>query len=102
MLAGCRSVAKAHGQIQRYHFLGEVASPGSLSFKNNKRVTLLTAIARVGGLTETASNKLVIKREDETGKRFEINVDYRKLLNGKEPDVELRDGDLIVVKESFF
>ena len=84
------------------HFLGEVATAGTLTFRDNKRVTLLTAIARAGGLTETASNKLVIKREDEDGQRFEINVDYRKLLNGKTPDVELQDGDLIVVKESFF
>lgn len=84
------------------HFLGEVATAGTLTFRDNKRVTLLTAIARAGGLTETASNKLVIKREDEDGQRFEIDVDYRKLLNGKIPDVELQDGDLIVVKESFF
>ena len=84
------------------HFLGEVTTAGTLTFRDNKRVTLLTAIARAGGLTETASNKLVIKRDDGTGKRFEINVDYRKLLNGKIPDVDLQDGDLIVVKESFF
>ena len=84
------------------HFLGQVASVGTLTFSDNKKVTLLTAIARAGGLTETASNKLVIKREGEDGKRFEIPVDYRKLLNGRIPDVELQDGDLIVVKESFF
>ena len=84
------------------HFLGEVATAGTLTFRDNKRVTLLTAIAQAGGLTETASNKLVIKRDDGSGRRFEINVDYRKLLNGKVPDVDLQDGDLIVVKESFF
>ena len=84
------------------HFLGQVATVGSQTFTDNKRVTLLTAIARAGGLTETASNKLVIKREGEDGRRFEIPVDYRKLLNGRIPDVELQDGDLIVVKESFF
>lgn len=89
-------------QEMAIHFLGEVATAGTLTFRDDKRVTLLTAIARAGGLTETASNKLVIKREDENGQRFEINVDYRKLLNGKIPDIELQDGDLIVVKESFF
>ncbi len=89
-------------QEMAIHFLGEVATAGTLTFRDDKRVTLLTAIARAGGLTETASNKLVIKREDENGQRFEINIDYRKLLNGKIPDIELQDGDLIVVKESFF
>lgn len=84
------------------HLLGEVATPGTLSFTDNQRITLLTAIARAGGLAETASKKLVIKREDDAGKRFEIVVDYRKLINGKVADVELQDGDLILVKESFF
>lgn len=84
------------------HFLGQVNTVGTLTFTDNRKVTLLTAIARAGGLTETASNKLVIKREGEDGKRYEIPVDYRKLLNGRIADVELQDGDLIVVKESFF
>ena len=84
------------------HFLGQVNTVGTQTFSDNRRVTLLTAIARAGGLTETASNKLVIKREGEDGTRYEIPVDYRKLLNGRIPDVELQDGDLIVVKESFF
>ena len=34
--------------------------------------------------------------------RTEITVDYNKILAGKEPDLELRQGDVIVVKESFF
>jgi polysaccharide export outer membrane protein len=84
------------------HFLGEVNQPGSLTFRSRQQVTLLTAIARAGGLTEVASHKIRVLRETGGTEREEIAVDYRKILGGKESDIPLEDGDLVVVKESFF
>lgn len=84
------------------HFLGEVASAGSQTFKSNQRVTLLTALARAGGLLETASKKIRIIRQSADGERQENIVDYRSVLSGSTADPKLQDGDLIVVKESFF
>lgn len=81
--------------------LGEVNSPGAQTFRSSERITLLTAIARAGGLSDRASKQLVIKRQDH-GKASEIQVDYRDVLSGKKPDVPLQAGDIIVVKESFF
>jgi polysaccharide export outer membrane protein len=82
--------------------LGEIASPGALTFKSTDRITLLTAIARAGGLTERASRKIHIKRRDASGRDVETEVDYKRIVAGKRPDVPLRSGDVIVVKESFF
>jgi len=31
-----------------------------------------------------------------------IEVDYKRLVAGKDPDIQLRAGDVVVVKESFF
>ncbi len=84
------------------YLLGEVASPGAITFKSTERVTLLAAIARAGGLTERASNKIHIQRRGAGGKPKEIVVRYKKLLAGEEPDPQLEGGDVIVVKESFF
>jgi polysaccharide biosynthesis/export protein len=81
--------------------LGEVERPGAVAFKSNERITILTAIAHAGGLTDRASHRMLIKRAG-TGGPAEITVDFKKILAGKEPDVELRQGDVIVVKESFF
>lgn len=81
--------------------LGEVQKPGALSFKSSERITLLAALANAGGPTERASSKIVIKRTRD-GVSEEIPVDYKKLIAGKVSDVELRQGDVIVVKESFF
>ncbi|MEM6456382.1 MAG: polysaccharide biosynthesis/export family protein [Acidobacteriota bacterium] len=85
------------------HLLGEIENPGSLSFRDTQRVTLLTAIARAGGLTETAANKIRILRPVEgRDQPEEIIADYRQILAGKQADIALRDEDILVVRESFF
>jgi polysaccharide export outer membrane protein len=81
--------------------LGEIRQPGALSFKSSDRITLLSVIARAGGLTERAASKILIKREGG-GAKSEITADFKRILAGKEPDVELQPGDVVVVKESFF
>lgn len=84
------------------YFLGEVAQPGALTFKSTERITVLTAVSRAGGLTDRASRKILVRREDASGRSQEIEVDYKRLVAGKDPDVQLRAGDVVVVKESFF
>jgi polysaccharide export outer membrane protein len=84
------------------YFLGEVSQPGALTFKSTERMTLLAAVSRAGGLTDRAGRKIKIRREDASGKAQEIDVDYKRILAGKDPDVPLREGDVVVVKESFF
>lgn len=84
------------------YLLGEVANPGAITFKSTDRLTLLAAIARAGGLGERASKKLRIQRPVPGGKMQEITARYKRILAGDEPDPELRDGDVIVIKESFF
>ena len=82
--------------------LGAIANPGALAFKSNERITLLAAIAHAGGLTDRAGNRIQIKRTGQVEGPQEIILDYKKILAGKEPDVELRHGDVIFIKESFF
>jgi len=84
------------------YFVGEGAPGGSVKFKSNERVTLLKAIVRAGGLGENAAKKVTIKRFDERGELEEIKAHFQRILDGKDPDVALEDGDIVVVKESFF
>lgn len=82
--------------------LGEVEQPGAVTFKSSDRLTLLTVIAQAGGLTDRASSKIVIKRVGAEKQASEITTDYKRILAGKDPDLELQAGDVVVVKESFF
>lgn len=79
--------------------MGEVAGPGAVVFRSTDRITLVALLARVGGRTERASNTVVVRRF-ESGE--EVTANYKKLLAGRQPDIELYDGDLVIVKESFF
>ncbi len=85
----------------RVNVLGAVKSPGTVQFEGSERATLLVALARVGGLSETAANKVRIRRRSG-GEEVEIVASYRRVLGGKDPDVELEDGDVVIVKEAFF
>jgi polysaccharide export outer membrane protein len=82
--------------------LGQVAHPGAVSFQSTERITLLTAIARAGGLTDRASRDIQIKRRDHTGRDVEMEVNYRRIVSGKDADLPLQSGDVVIVKESFF
>lgn len=81
--------------------LGEVRQAGAVAFRSTERITLLAAIARAGGLSDRASKRILVKRRTEAGEQ-ELEADYRAILAGKAPDLELQDGDIIYVKESFF
>lgn len=83
------------------YFLGAIGTQGAITIKGTERATLLTAIARAGGLTDRAASKLVIRRDRGGAEPLEIVANFRRILAGTDPDVELQDGDLIVVKEAF-
>jgi polysaccharide biosynthesis/export protein len=82
--------------------LGEVQKPGAVTFKSTERLGLVATIARAGGLSDRASQKIEIKREGSGGMVEAIEVDYKAVLAGKIPDPTLKEGDVVLVKESFF
>ena len=82
--------------------LGAVAAPGVYTLNANTDGTLLKAIARAGGLKRASKSALRIKRKGPDGKETMLEVDLGKVLSGDQPDVVLQDGDLIIIKESFF
>ena len=82
--------------------LGQVNSPGALQFDSEDRLTLLSVIAKAGGLSDKASNTIRIKRRAADGKDVETVVDFKRVVAGKDPDVAVHPNDVIVVKESFF
>lgn len=82
--------------------LGEVKQPGALEFDSDDRITLLSVIAKAGGLTDRASKGILIKRKGADGKDVETRLNYKAVIAGKEPDIALKADDVVVVQESFF
>lgn len=89
--------------IVKIFCLGEVRQPGALEFDGDDRLSLLTVIARAGGLTDRAARSNIrVKRRGPDGKDQEFNADYRRIVSGKDEDPELKPDDVVIVKESFF
>jgi polysaccharide export outer membrane protein len=86
----------------RIFCIGEVKTPGSVELSADDRITLLSVLAKAGGLTDKASKKVRIKRRDASGRDVESVYDYKRILAGKDPDPVLKGDDVVVVKESFF
>jgi polysaccharide export outer membrane protein len=88
--------------VVKVYCLGEVRQPGALEFDSDDRITLLSVIAKAGGLTDRASKTILIKRKGADGKDTETKVNYKAVIAGKEPDPSLKANDVVVVSESFF
>ena len=82
--------------------MGEVKSPGALEFDADDRISLLSVIAKAGGLTDRASKTIHIKRRGPDGKDVETVVNYNAVVKGKTPDPQLKADDVVIVSESFF
>ena len=82
--------------------LGEVKTPGALEFDSDDRLSLLSVVAKAGGLTDRASSKVLVKRRGADGKDVEAKYNYKAVISGKEPDPTLKPDDVVVVQESFF
>jgi polysaccharide export outer membrane protein len=89
-------------QVFTVFCLGEVKGAGAIQFETVDRVTLLSLIAKAGGLSDRASKKIRIKRRGPDGKDTEQVVDFGKVLAGQAEDPVLQANDVVVVKQSFF
>ena len=88
--------------IVKIFCLGEVKNPGALEFDSDDRLSLLSVVAKAGGLTDRASKTILIKRRGPDGKDVEAKYNYKAVIAGKEPDPTLKADDVVVVQESFF
>ena len=86
----------------RVFCLGEVKQPGALDFDSDDRISLLSVLARAGGLTDRASSSIRIKRRGADGRDVETVVNYHRIVDGKDPDPSLHGDEVVIVKESFF
>lgn len=85
-----------------YFINGEVNQGGAVTVSLSQRETLLTAIARAGGLTENAAKKIIITRRTSDGGIETIEANFGRIQTGRAEDIVILDRDIIEVRESFF
>jgi polysaccharide biosynthesis/export protein len=87
------------GEKQQFFISGEIARPGQ--YEISRDLTLLQAISQAGGLSKFASSSVEIHR-DVDGKKTILEVDLGRIRRGKEEDVPIMAGDLVILKRRFF
>ena len=86
----------------RFSVLGEVRKPGNYEILG--RLSLMEGLSIAGGFTPVANQKKIkILRHEETGEKTMI-VNVKDILNGKKDgnEVDIKQGDVIEVPQSFF
>jgi polysaccharide export outer membrane protein len=80
--------------------LGEVNRPGGYVLNATGGITVLQVVAVAGGPTHVASaGKTRLLRRTESGFQ-EQQIDVKKLLRGRAPDVPVRDQDILFIPTS--
>ena len=80
----------------RYFLQGMFMKPGE--YRSDKQITFLQAVATGGGFAPFANESamILIRRTPQGELRYEL--DYNRVVDGKEPNPELKNGDVIVIK----
>jgi polysaccharide export outer membrane protein len=81
------------------YVLGGVRKPGNIAVKEN--LTVSQAVAMAGGIDPMlGTNSITIMRFDEQGKPISINTNLNSIIARSDPDLPLKDSDVVVVNES--
>ncbi len=86
-----------------FYVLGEVTSPGSFTFEEEKPVTVLQALSLAGGLDVFAARKRIQVRRYAEDTETLLLFDYDAIESGEGlllAPLLIEDGDVIVVPES--
>jgi polysaccharide export outer membrane protein len=88
--------------VGRVRVVGEVERPGSYPLAD--AATVLDALLAAGGLSEYAAGNRARLVRGKGAARVETRIRLGDVLEGRgeSENIELRDGDMIVVPESFF
>lgn len=86
-------------QSDVFFVAGEVKSPGSFPLREGTTVRQAISLAQ-GTNFEGNLDKSIIFREDQNGKRQEIQIDVAAIMSGKKEDIEVLPNDIIIVPNS--
>lgn len=81
------------------YVLGGVRKPGNIAVKEN--LTVSQAVAMAGGVDPIlGTNNITVMRFDDQGKPISINTNLSSIIARSDPDLPLKDSDVVVVNES--
>jgi polysaccharide export outer membrane protein len=84
------------------YVLGDVARPGGYTIAtNDSKLTMLQLISMAGSTNKTSKSNLRLIRKEADGQQKEIPVQLAAIQKGKQPDIQLQQGDIVFVPFSW-
>ena len=80
----------------KYFLAGQFLKPGE--YRSDGKITLLQAIATAGGFAPFADESAITLIRKSTEGELRYRLDYNLVVDGKEPNPELKSGDFISVQ----
>jgi polysaccharide biosynthesis/export protein len=84
------------------YILGDVGRPGGYAIAtNDSKLTMLQLVSMAGSTNKTSKSSLKLIRKEADGRQKEIPVQLAAIQKGKQPDIELQQGDIVFVPFSW-
>jgi polysaccharide export outer membrane protein len=84
------------------YVIGEVGKTGPIPLSGGHSISALEAVSSSGGVLRTAapSHTRILRQSAGSQKRTEIDIDLKRIMQGKANDMTLLPGDILVVPDS--
>ncbi|MGQ9633338.1 MAG: polysaccharide biosynthesis/export family protein [Bryobacteraceae bacterium] len=88
-------------EVGRIYVVGTVRKPGAYPVPNETEATVLQLLALAEGLGPFAAKRAYIYRPDPaTGARHEMQIELKRIMARKAPDVPLQPSDILYIPDS--
>ncbi len=95
--AAAVTVSLVQASAIRYYLSGQFNKPGE--YRSDKKINLLQALATGGGFAPFADEtEITLIRKGTGGEEFRYVLNYNKIIEGRQPNPQLKTGDFISVK----
>ena len=89
------SVTVMEANSFKVYVAGEVKTPGAQRLRSE--TSFVQLMTMVGGFTDWADKKKILIIRKEKGAEKRLTVNYQKIIDGKEPDMPIKRGDMVIV-----
>jgi polysaccharide export outer membrane protein len=95
-------ISVSEGSSNMVYVVGDVQHGGAFTLGNQRRVSVLRALALAGGLGHTAKpdNARIVRQVAGEATLREIDVNVQRIISGKEEDIALGPDDVLVIPTS--
>jgi len=91
------SVTVIEANSFKVYVSGQVKNPGVHRLR--AETSFIQLMTMVGGFTDWADQKKILIIRKEKGKDKRITVNYKKIIDGKDPDIIIKRGDMVIVSD---